>query len=87
MWGAGPAGMESAMSSAHQGTEINSDIEVHVPLLLKNPSRALEPLLQKVRGWEEVKSRRDFACMCMYVHASATRLWAWVFELQPCQNS
>lgn len=53
--------MESAASSA-QPTEIKSDFEIDVPLLLKNPLQALVPLLQKVRGWEEVRLAKR-ACM------------------------
>mmetsp|Transcript_15344 Transcript_15344/g.46336 ORF Transcript_15344/g.46336 Transcript_15344/m.46336 type:complete len:524 (-) Transcript_15344:642-2213(-) len=44
--------META-ASAPQATEIKTDFEVDVPLLLKDPLQALAPLLKKVRGWGE----------------------------------
>lgn len=46
--------META-ASAPQATEIKTDFEVDVPLLLKDPLQALAPLLKKVRGWGEVR--------------------------------
>lgn len=54
--------MKSAASSA-QPTEIKSDFEIDVPLLLKSPLQALVPLLQKVRGWEEVRLAKR---VCMH---------------------
>ncbi len=66
MRGPGAAIMVSAATSDQQTTEINSELEVQVPLLLEDPLKALEPLLQKVQGWEEVNSREEsqHACAC-----------------------
>ena len=36
-------------------TEVQVAAEVNVPLLLKEPLRALLPMLVKVRGWEQVR--------------------------------
>lgn len=71
MRGPGAAIMVSAASSDQQTTEINSELEVQVPLLLEDPLKALEPLLQKVQGWEEVNSAKR---VCMHVHASPAPL-------------